>query len=125
MTLNEKILSTHWGAIYKKRFYYLMPSYAVEWGRYSPGRLLLVNLIEWSIQNGLKVFDFTVGSEDYKKIYCDQEMKIFERIEIVSIFGIPYFLMYSIKCFLKRNPLCRRFITSVIANIRKIKTHFS
>ena len=125
MMLNEKILSTHWGAIYKKRFYFLMPSYAFEWGRYSPGRLLLINLIEWSIKNGLKVFDFTVGSEDYKKNYCDKEMKMFELVKIVSIIGIPYFVMHSIICFLKRNPLCRRFITTIIANIRKIKTHLS
>ena len=44
-----------------------MPTFATEWKSYSPGRLLLEYLIQWSIEQRLKVFDFTVGDEEYKK----------------------------------------------------------
>jgi CelD/BcsL family acetyltransferase involved in cellulose biosynthesis len=89
--LDDEILSTHWGAIYRDRFYFLLPTYESEkWGPYSPGRLLLSNLIEWCIQNGLKVFDFTIGGEDYKKDWCNSEMPLFEHLHIVTPIGLPY-----------------------------------
>jgi CelD/BcsL family acetyltransferase involved in cellulose biosynthesis len=55
-----------------------MPTYAGgEWGRYSTGRLLLVHLIEWSIRNGLRAFDLTVGDEDYKGAWADTRERLF------------------------------------------------
>ena len=69
LKLDDIVLASHWGAFDENSFYYLMPTFNQEWNRYSPGRLLLENLIEWSIGKGLKVFDFTVGGEQYKKEY--------------------------------------------------------
>lgn len=89
--LDDEILATHWGAVYRDRFYFLIPTYeSKKWGAYSPGRLLLDNLMEWCIQNGLKVFDFTVGGEEYKKDWCNGEMPLFEHLHAVTPFGLPY-----------------------------------
>ena len=85
LILNETVLATHWGCLHKEKFYYLMPTYNDKWRKYSPGRLLLEKLMNWSIENDIKLFDFTIGSENYKKIYCDQELKINEHIKLVSI----------------------------------------
>jgi len=92
LNLENEILASHWGATYRGRFYYLMPTYAGrQWGTYSPGRLLLENLIEWSIQHDFKVFDFTVGGEDYKKDWCDTKMSYFEHLSVAKPFGMAYF----------------------------------
>lgn len=91
LSFNDNILSTHWGAIYRDRFYFLIPTYeSGKWRNYSPGRLLLDNLMEWCVQNGLKVFDFTVGGEEYKKDWCDSEMSVFEHLHAVTLVGLPY-----------------------------------
>ena len=91
LMLNEEILATHWGAIHRDRFYFLMPTFAEgKWGGYSPGRLLLENLVEWCIQNGLKVFDFTIGGEEYKKDWCDSEMPQFEHLRATTPLGLFY-----------------------------------
>ena len=68
-----------------------MPTYeGGEWVRYSTGRLLLLELIKWSIENGLKYFDFTIGGEAYKKEWCDIEDNLYELINPVSFKGQFY-----------------------------------
>ena len=121
LMLDEKVLATHWGGVHNGRFYFLMPSYANQWGKYSPGRLLLVKLIEWSIDNHIETFDFTIGSEDYKKSYCDQEVGIYDHVKLVSPIGMPYLLVRGMIVFLKTNPRIRHTLTSAIAYLRKIR----
>ncbi len=71
LTLDDRVLATHWGAVWRNRFLWLMPSFeGGEWSRFGPGRLLLERLLEWSFANGLVGFDFTIGDEAYKKKYC-------------------------------------------------------
>jgi CelD/BcsL family acetyltransferase involved in cellulose biosynthesis len=43
-----------------------------EWDRCAPGLLLATEIVRWSIENGLKTFDFGVGEYEYKKrIGCE------------------------------------------------------
>jgi CelD/BcsL family acetyltransferase involved in cellulose biosynthesis len=121
LMLDEKVLATHWGGVHNGRFYYLMPTYAKQWGKYSPGRLLLEKLMEWSIDNQVGTFDFTIGSEDYKKLYCDQEVGICDYVKLVSHIGMSYFLIHYIVVFLKTNPRIRHALTSAITKLRKIR----
>jgi CelD/BcsL family acetyltransferase involved in cellulose biosynthesis len=100
----DNILAAHWGATYRDRFYYLMPTFtSEELGVYSPGRLLLENLVEWSIQSKLKIFDFTIGGEEYKKDWCDQEMPLFEHIRTVTPLGLPYLLYICLRRYARRS----------------------
>lgn len=65
--LDETPLAAHWGIVTKRRFYYLMPSYeAGEWSKYSPGSLLMENLVAWCRAQGMESFDLGVGDEPYK-----------------------------------------------------------
>ena len=121
LMLDEKVLATHWGVVHKGRFYFLMPPYSMQWKKYSPGRLLLEKLLEWSIENQIKTFDFTIGSEDYKKLYCDQEMKINDYVKLVSPLALPYLLIRDLVVFLKTNPRTRHTITSAFIYFRKIQ----
>jgi len=101
--VGEKVVATHVGIIEKDTFYYLMPAHeGGEWEKYSPGRLLLEHLMEWSIQNKLKVFDFTVGGEQYKKDWCDTETKLFETLEAVTFKGKIYTFTHRTKYYIKK-----------------------
>ena len=102
--VGEAMVATHVGIVYIDTFYYLMPAHeGGGWEKYSPGRLLLEHLMEWSIQNKLKVFDFTVGGEQYKKDWCDTETKLFETLKAVTTKGNLYTLTQRTKQSIKRS----------------------
>jgi CelD/BcsL family acetyltransferase involved in cellulose biosynthesis len=102
--LDNFVLATHWGVFDQTSFYLLMPTFAPDWNRYSPGRLLIEHLIQWSIRQRLKVFDFTVGGEDYKKEWCNREVKLFEIIKARTFKGKIYFKALMAKRALKQSP---------------------
>ena len=103
--MNEKILATHWGAVDHKRFYYLMPTFAPEWKSYSPGRLLLEHLLQWSIEQKLKIFDFTVGGEEYKKEWCNRNIKLHEILLPRTLKGQLYMQVLMAKQRLKKSDV--------------------
>ena len=81
LCVGETMVATHLGMIFRNRFYYLMPSYeAGDWARFSPGRILMQSLIEWSISQGLKEFDLTIGDETYKRLWADHTLPLYECI---------------------------------------------
>jgi CelD/BcsL family acetyltransferase involved in cellulose biosynthesis len=77
LKLDDTIIAAHWGYSTASRFYYLVPSYeSGTWRRYSPGRLLLEHLLQWSFSEGIRVFDFGIGDEKYKGYYEDTLMPL-------------------------------------------------
>tara|TARA_Y100000590_G_scaffold346139_1_gene396261 strand:- start:23365 stop:24477 length:1113 start_codon:yes stop_codon:yes gene_type:complete len=105
LILGEQIIATHVGLIDKDTFFYLMPAHEESYNKFSSGRLLLENLIEWSIINKLKYFDFTIGDEKYKKIWSNTEMKLFSYIKSQNFKGAIYQNNLNIKNNLKNIPL--------------------
>lgn len=104
--LGDKILATHWGMICGETFYYLMPTHeGGEWKKYSIGRLLLEYLMAWSYNHGIKTFDFTVGGEHYKKVWCNHEMKLFESIVAKNNMGKLYVLIQKMRKYLRGCPV--------------------
>jgi CelD/BcsL family acetyltransferase involved in cellulose biosynthesis len=92
LLLDDRVLAAHWGAIWNGRFLWLMPSYeGGEWARYSPGRLLLEHLLEWSFEQGLREFDFTIGDEPYKSAFCNASDALYRLIRPRSALGWAYY----------------------------------
>lgn len=118
--LNGDLIAGHWGLLYDNRYYYLVPSYASgEWSKYSPGRLLLENLVEWSAQQGVKTFDFTVGGESYKNIWCDREMSLYRARKAKTLRGYLLLFWLNLIDSAKNNPRLRGFVTLAIRKLRK------
>jgi CelD/BcsL family acetyltransferase involved in cellulose biosynthesis len=115
-------VTTHWGMVFGGRFYYYMPSIATgDWRRYSPGRLLLFHLFEWCFDNGVDVFDFTIGDERYKKDWCDEEMPLFEYFETRSFKGRLYGINYRLTKSLLGNAVvlnCARRVRRFFYRLR-------
>jgi len=113
--VDKTIIATHVGLVYKEKFYYLMPAYeSTEWAHYSPGRLLLEKLIEWSFLSNIKLFDFTVGAESYKAKWCDKEEKIYEYLEPCNAIG--YF--YIIWEYIKKNIILSKIGSKYLRKLR-------
>ena len=67
-----------------------MPAHSEDWAKYSPGRILLTELLIWSIEKKLSTFDFTIGAEIYKKVWCDKEEKLYETFFYKSFKGMLF-----------------------------------
>ena len=111
LLLNDTIIATHWGLVYKGRFYYLLPTYAgEEWKRYSAGRILLEHLFEWCFEKKINVFDFSVGDEPYKKDWCNKTMKLYEYRESLTVKGKNYLYLPALKNWVLLHPPVHNFI---------------
>lgn len=78
LKLDNEVLAYHWGITDNNVFYYLMPTFNSNYSNYSPGKILIYKLLSWSIENNFKIFDFTIGSEEYKNDWADNYMIIYE-----------------------------------------------
>ena len=91
LRIEKELISTHFlGLVHKGIFYYLMPSYSNRMEKILPGKSPFALLIEWAIKNKLNVFDFTVGGESYKKIWCKNENVLYESIKFINAKGYCY-----------------------------------
>lgn len=116
LTVGGRIATTHWGMTHHGRFYYFMPSLASgEWAAFSPGRLLLFHLFQWCFQNGIEVFDFTVGDESYKRDWCDMEMPLRQYFKALTFKGKLYGAWYRARLAVLNNDFTR----SLARNLRK------
>ena len=108
LILNGDILADHLGMVYRDRFYYLLPSFARgAWEKFSPGRLLLEDLVQWAISNHLRTFDFTCGGESYKKMWCDVETPFYRSVQPLTMRGHIHAQKQGLILWVKTNPRTR------------------
>lgn len=109
------IVATHWGLVFRERFYWLMPSYeSGPWARFSTGRLLMQRLLEWGIDSKLKLFDLTVGDEAYKSLWADRTLPLYKCVRGVTWKGKAYreldLRSAQLKEWAKRRAWLRRLV---------------
>jgi CelD/BcsL family acetyltransferase involved in cellulose biosynthesis len=91
LELDDEILSTLWGFMVDSRFYYIAPSFeAGQWTRFSPGRLLLEDLIKWCFEKRIRVFDLGMGDENYKLGFADQKIVLYQSVIPATLVGKAY-----------------------------------
>lgn len=91
LLIDNQIIASHWGEADGKRFYYQMPAYDERWEKYSPGRILLEHLIEWSFSSGYEFFDFTWGGENYKSHWANVVSPLYEYTDFLTLQGRLFF----------------------------------
>ena len=111
LLLEKKVIASHWGILSKNTFYYLMPAYERgEWSKYSPGKLLLENLMIWCCKNNIEIFDFTGGDEAYKKIWANDSFPLSEVLKSYTPKGNFYLSIYKFKSILSRVPFIGKLL---------------
>ena len=122
LLVGKEVVATHWGVVYDSRFYHLVSTYSSDnWNRYSPGRLLLEKLIEWSIVEELCVFDFTIGEESYKKDWCNHEMDIYSMMQLVTINGLLFFIKELLNNSIKKNKITRKYLMKLNKRLKRFR----
>ncbi|WP_283771067.1 GNAT family N-acetyltransferase [Roseococcus pinisoli] len=82
------------------RSWRILPTYAAgEWMRFSCGRALMKAMIEWSIAQGFRIFDLTVGDEAYKKDWTDHSMPLYAWQQGVTLPGRGFLVLQGIRAW--------------------------
>ncbi|MCB0328681.1 MAG: GNAT family N-acetyltransferase [Bdellovibrionales bacterium] len=75
--IDENLLAAHFGYLFRRRFYWYKPSYNPEFRKLSPGKLLLAEVYRYAAQETAKVFDFTIGDEEYKAPFTETKTNMY------------------------------------------------
>jgi CelD/BcsL family acetyltransferase involved in cellulose biosynthesis len=103
LSLDNEILSIHFGLKQKNRFYYLIiANNNSKHDIYSPGRLLISFLIRWSISKKINIFDFTLGDEKYKTDWSNSSLIIYNYCKLINFKAICYYIYLKIFFSLKK-----------------------
>ncbi len=113
LTLDRKIIAAHSGYIYDQKYYYLFPTYDINFKKFSPGKILLYFLIDDCERKNLKYFDFTIGSEDYKKNWSNNTINSGMTNKSLNIIGFFYIFYIIIKSKLKSLNIKNRFLLNL------------
>jgi CelD/BcsL family acetyltransferase involved in cellulose biosynthesis len=81
--------ATNLGLVFGGCYYHLLASYDIgAASRFGPGAAHLHDLLRYAIERGLRVFDFTIGDERYKRDWCDTEIALYDHVAAASWRGI-------------------------------------
>jgi len=88
LMVGDRMIAGTFGLVWRGRFYGLIQCSDFEnYRAYSPGSLLLAELIRWCCENGISLFDFSIGSESYKGRWADEEQQLFQHGQAFSVRG--------------------------------------
>jgi len=98
------------GLIYRDCYYHLLASYDEgEVSRFGPGAAHLHDLLHYAIDRGLRIFDFTIGDERYKRDWCDTELKLYDYIAPATwrgaLVAMPMLAALRLKRWIKQTPV--------------------
>ena len=104
MMAGERVLSVFGGSIHAGRFTGMFTSFDAEpsIAKYSPGDLLLMNLVTMMCEKGLHTFDLGTGEANYKGDYCKVEEPLFDTLLPMTLKGRMLASMQSAKQASKR-----------------------
>ena len=122
LQLDDRIIAVHWGAVYRDRFYFLLPALDVhELAHLSPGSLLINQLLEWSFAHDVKLFDFTIGDEPYKARWCEMHEPVFETLIPTSARGRAAVWLLRTDTYLRRLVRNQPWLYAVGSTIRRYR----
>lgn len=69
--LEDGLISYIFGFKSHEKVYVYSMGFDPDFGKYSPGTISIADLLNWSFENHVKIFDFLRGGEKYKKLWTD------------------------------------------------------
>ncbi|GEO18938.1 GNAT family N-acetyltransferase [Microvirga aerophila] len=89
LMVGDHMIAGNFGIVLRGRFYGIIQSSDFEnYRTYSPGSLLLVEIIRWCCENNISLLDFSIGSESYKARWADDEEQLYQHGQAFSITGM-------------------------------------
>ena len=87
-SVGDTIIATFGGIVADRRFSGMFNSIAgSEFRNYSPGELLLANVIRMCCERGLNKFDLGIGDAAYKQVYCKDAEALYDSVIPITTVG--------------------------------------
>jgi CelD/BcsL family acetyltransferase involved in cellulose biosynthesis len=107
--VGNETAAANFGLVFRGTYIYLLAGYNDgDLGRFGPGSLQLLEMFQYAFGRGLKVFDFTIGDEPYKRDWYDTEMRLYDHASAATLRGwmtvMPAQAMRTVKRYVRQNP---------------------
>lgn len=117
--VGNEVAAANFGLVFRDTYIYLLAGYNDgEVGRFGPGSMQLLEIFQYAIARGFKLFDFTIGDEPYKRDWNDAELKLYDHTAPATLRGwtayLPSLAMRQLKRVVRQNPA----IWSVVRKLR-------
>lgn len=123
LSAGETLVATHFASSHDRRLGWWIPAYDVRWSKFSPGRLMLEELLKASFARGDVEFDFLIGDEAYKFQYATHN-------RVIGPVGTPPLRLLLMnkarkqaKALLERNPRALELARNLQKRIRDWKNN--
>ena len=113
LLLNEKIIAAHLGYFLNNKMFYIFPVYDPTYSKFSPGNILLYNLIEKFFSESGQIFDFTTGDEIYKIKISNNINRIFYNYTSLTIKGKIASIFLTVFNYLRKIKLLKTIYNKV------------
>ena len=101
LRVENEIVAACFSIKYQGIFYYFIPViFSRKFEKYKIGKILILDLIDWCIKKDIKIFDFGLGAEKYKKHFSNSSLGLFRYYYFKNIKGFMLFILLKIISFL-------------------------
>jgi CelD/BcsL family acetyltransferase involved in cellulose biosynthesis len=126
LDVGDATAAANLGLIFRGCYYHLLASYdGGELSRFGPGAAHMHDLLRYAIENGLDVFDFTIGDERYKRDWCDNRLTLMDHVASHTVRGasvaLPLMAERAIKRWIKTTPALWTFAEKVRARLGALR----
>jgi CelD/BcsL family acetyltransferase involved in cellulose biosynthesis len=116
------------GLCFNGRYYHLLASYDDgDASRFGPGAAHLHDLMRLAIERGMRMFDFTIGDESYKRDWCDTELTLYDHISAAdgrgALFAWPMIAVQRLKHTIKKTPALWSLFSTARAWLGTLRRH--
>jgi CelD/BcsL family acetyltransferase involved in cellulose biosynthesis len=85
---DDEVIAIYAGVADGHRFSMMFNTYTMsDHARYSPGLILMRNIVDHYAERGYRAIDLGIGSDDYKKLFCKSDEPIFDCFIPLSLRG--------------------------------------
>jgi len=121
---DDEVIAIYAGVADGHRFSMMFNTYTMsDNSRYSPGLILMRNIVDHHAERGYRALDLGIGSDDYKKLFCKRDEPIFDCFIPLSLRGKMAAAAMSgitrVKRLVKHNPALFRMAQKLRSAIRR------
>lgn len=114
LAVDDAPIAFHFGFVHRETFTWYKPTFDPALARRSPGEALLKTLLEAAVEEGLTVFDFTIGGEGFKYRFATEVPQVRHLTLYRSAAArLPHRLAAALKATAKRSAVGRRAIEAL------------
>jgi CelD/BcsL family acetyltransferase involved in cellulose biosynthesis len=121
---DDEVISVFAGVADGQRFSMMFNTYTLsEKARYSPGLILIRNIIDYYAGRGFTSLDLGIGADDYKLLFCKQREPVLDSFVALNPRGRILALWLSLEAYGKRFVKRSHLLTRIALWLRRTAGH--